>query len=77
MVSSRYETEKHVTGEDADFEKSGSILNRVTKWGRDGITIEADQRHVREMSKDLDLERANHAATPCLVEKNEGRQCKK
>ena len=31
---------------------------------RDGITIEADQRHVREMLKDLDLEQANHAAPP-------------
>ena len=33
------------------------------------ITIEADQRHVREILKDLGLERANHFATPCAVEK--------
>ena len=33
----------------ADLEKSGRILNRVTKWVRDGITIEANQRHVRNI----------------------------
>ena len=35
--------------------------------------IEADERHVREILKDLELERANHSATPCAVErKDEG-----
>ena len=63
-------------GEDADLEKSGRILNRVIKWGRKGTTIEVDHRHVREKSKDLDLERANHAATPYVLEE-EGGQCKK
>ena len=33
-----------VIGEDADFEKSGSMLNRVIEWDRHNITIEADQR---------------------------------
>ena len=32
--------------------------------------IEAEQRHVRD-SLDLELEQANHAATPCNVDKNE------
>ena len=60
-------------GEDADLEKSGRTLNRVIEWGSDGITIEADQRHVREILKGLELERSNHTATPCVVEsKNEG-----
>ena len=36
---------------------------------------EADQRHVREMLKGPELERANHSATPCAVErKNEATQ---
>ena len=42
---------------DPDLEKSGRILNRVTEWNRNGITIEADQRHVREILKGLELER--------------------
>ena len=56
MTSRTDEIKKQVMGEDADLEKIGSILNRVTKWGRDGITIEADQRHVTEILKDLELE---------------------
>ena len=50
-------------GEGADLEKTGRILGRVIKCGRDGI--EADQRHGREILKDLELDQANHAATPC------------
>ena len=45
-------------------ENIGRILNRVIKWSRDDITIDTDQRRVTEMLKDLDLENANHAATP-------------
>ena len=68
-----FEIKMQKTGEDADLKKSGRILNRVTEWCRDGITIEADQGHVREILTDLELERANHSATPCAVErKNEG-----
>ena len=41
--------------------------------GRAGITIEADQRPVSEFLKDLELDRANHSATPRDVErKNKG-----
>ena len=73
MMSRKYEIKKQVIGEDADFEKSGRILNRVIERGRDGITTEADQRHVRELVKDLVLEQENRSATPCAVEsKNEG-----
>ena len=36
---------------DPDLEKSGRILNRVIEWDRHGITIEADQRHVREINE--------------------------
>ena len=71
MISRKYEIKKQVIGEDAHLEKTGRILNRVIKWGRDGITIEADQRHVRKMLKDLELEQANHAATPCNMDKKD------
>ena len=66
----KHEIKKQMTGEGADLDKSGRILNRVIEWGRDGITIEADQRHVREMLRGFELERANPAATPCAVENN-------
>ena len=74
MNSKKKEIKKQVIGKRADLEKSGRILNRVIFWGRDGITIEADQRHVREILKGLELDRANHSATPCAMErKDEGK----
>ena len=54
MVSRKYEIKKQLIGEDADLEKSGRMLHRAIKWGHDGITIEADQRRVRELLKDFD-----------------------
>ena len=72
-ISRNDQIKKQVIGDDTDLEKSGRILNRVIEWGGDGVTIEAEQRHVREMLKGLELERADHTATPCAVEsKNEG-----
>ena len=59
-------------GEDSDFEKMRRILNRVIAWDRYGITNEADQRHVREILKDLELERPNHAETACNMDKKKG-----
>ena len=74
IMSKRYDIKKQVIGEDPAHEKSGRILNRVIAWNRDGITSEADQRHVREILKGLELERANHSATPCATErKDEGK----
>ena len=69
MLSKKYEIKKQVVGEDPDLEKSGRLLNRVVEWNRDGITIGADQRHVKEIRKGLELERANRSATPCAVER--------
>ena len=68
MISKKYEIKKQVLRRDPDFEKSGRILNRVIEWDRDGITIEPDQRHVREILKGLELERANHSTTLCTME---------
>ena len=71
VMSRKYEIKKQVIGGDPDLEKSGRILNRVIEWNRDGITIEADQRHAREILKGLELERANHTATPCAVDRKD------
>ena len=50
-ITRKYEINKQVIGEDPDLEKSGRILNRVIEWDRDGIIVEADQRHVREIER--------------------------
>ena len=54
MRSKRHEIKKQVIGEDPDLEKSGRMLNGVTERNRDGITNEADQRHVKEILKGLE-----------------------
>ena len=71
MMSRKYEIKKQVIGGAQDLEKSGRILNRVIEWNRDGLTIEADQRHVMEILQGLELERANHTATPCAVDRKD------
>ena len=58
------------------LKRAGRILNHVIEWDRDGITIDADQRHVRETLKGLELERANHSATPCAVERKNERNAR-
>ena len=75
MISRKDEIKKQVIGEDADLEEIGRILDRVIMWSCNGITFEADQRHVREMLKDLDLEQANHAADS--MQRGQEEQCKK
>ena len=81
MISKKYEIRKQVLGGDPGLEKSRRILNRVIECDRDGITIGADQRHVREILRGLELERANHSATPCDVarrdESKEEDQCRR
>ena len=47
------------------------IKKQVIEWDRDGITIEADQKHDTEIFRDVELERANHSATPCAVERKD------
>ena len=46
--------------------KELKILNRKIKWEVDGITLEADERHVIEALKALDLENAKGVATPAV-----------
>ena len=41
----------------------------VVEGGRDGITNEENQRHVREIFEDLQLKRANHSVAPWAVER--------
>ena len=64
MIARKYEIKKQVTGEDAEHEKSGRILNRVIKWERGEITVEADP-NVRETHKAFLPKQANFVVTPC------------
>ena len=61
----RSRSRHNMIGEDAGLEVHGRILNRVIKCERGGITIEADQRRVRELLKDLGLEQSNDDPLCC------------
>ena len=63
MISTKYGIKKQGIGEDPDLEKSGRVLNRVIEWDRDGITIEADQRHAREI---FHLRQNNYRNSGCI-----------
>ena len=59
------------SGETQTSIRAGECSTVSSNGNRDGITIEADQRHVREIMKGLDLERVNHSATQCAVERRD------
>ena len=46
--------------------KEARILNRVIRWGKDGIKYEADPRHVEYLVRDLSLGSTTPLSTPIL-----------
>ena len=54
--------------------RTSRILEESWTVSSNGVAtaIEADQKHVRDKLEDLELEQANHAATPRTVDKKEG-----
>ena len=58
-------------GEAEDLSKACSVLNRQLAWTPDGVTIEADPRHVDQVVKCLELERANPAMSPGIPGEDE------
>ena len=72
MTARKYEIKKQVVGEDAEHEKSGRILNRVIKWERGEITVEADP-NVSETHKAFLPKQPNFVVTPCVVGRRGGK----
>lgn len=48
-----------IVGPDPSDMKAIVILNRILQWTEDGITLEADQRHVELILKQMEMERCN------------------
>ncbi len=64
-LSSAYKCKvKGRLGPDRGDIKEMKVLNRVIQWRRDGITLEADQRHAEIIIRELGLERGNSVRTP-------------
>ena len=66
-MQDRYEVKVQIMGEAPDLAKEVKILNRTLRWERKGISIEADQRHAREVVEALELWGAQPVATPGAV----------
>ena len=64
-------------GEDADLEKTGRILNRVIMWSPYGITIEADQRIIREMFEGCRIGTSESHSDSMQLGREESEQCRK
>ena len=71
MIKERFEAKfRGMLGPSNKDDKQVTILNRTVNWTREGITYKADHRHVEIIIKDLGLESAKSAATPCVEKKD-------
>ena len=58
-----------ILGPEKHDAKEVSVLNRVIRWERDGITVEADPKHVEKMLDDMDMTGCNESAVPGVKDK--------
>ena len=68
QFKAKYEIKSQLLGAGSDMAKEGSILNRRIVWEREGISLEADPRHAKEVIMSLGLADASCAPTPATVE---------
>ena len=64
VMKDRYEVRTQMMGADRDLDKELKLLNRSFRWSKQGIWIEADPRHVKEILKDLELDNCQTVSTP-------------
>ena len=64
VMADRYEVRTQTMGADKDLSKELKMLNRSFRWSKQGIWIEADPRHVKEILKALELENCQSVSTP-------------
>ena len=65
MIQEHYEcTVQGRLGPGPDDAKEGIVLNRIVRWGADGIEYEADPRQAEKLIAECGLTGANTAATP-------------
>ena len=66
----RYEVKVQIIGVDPSLAKEGCILNRTIRWDKQGIEIESDSRHVKEIILGLGLKFGKPAANPIVTDKD-------
>ena len=68
----KFEITCQVLGPEQGQQQEVRILNRVLRWGSDGIEYEADQRHAEIVIRDLGLDGAKALDTPGTREDKKG-----
>ena len=68
LLDKNFEAKHKVMGGSKHLLKELRILNRHIQWTRDGITIEADKKHVITILKEMDLMDAKSVVTPAVRE---------
>ena len=72
QFNTRFEIkDKGIMGPDSKDIKEVRLLNRIVAWDRDGIRIEADQRHAEILCRQLGLENSKGVDTPGVHESKE------
>ena len=74
-LSSWYELETKLMGDDDDMEKKAIYLGRTLEWNENGLGVRPDQRHVRALLSELGMENCRSISTPlsATTEKEEHR----
>ena len=68
ILDTAFEAKHQVMGASDHLMKELKILNRKVSWKSQGITIEADPKHVRVLLEEMNLELAKVAKTPATRE---------
>ena len=74
-LESKYKIKVETLGEGGQCKKEVRILNRIVRWGEDGVEMEADPRHAEIVVRDLGLSDAKCSRVPGTKEvrkKNDG-----
>ena len=71
-MKERYDLKMDVLGPDQGQVPEVRILNRILRWGQEGIEYEPDQRHAEKVVEELGLEKSKAVSTPCVVEPANG-----
>ena len=67
----KYEVKHQMIGQHYDLDKTAQILNRTLTWTEDGIRIEADPRHAKEIISAMGVERGNGVSSPMAADRGD------
>ena len=67
-TAKKYEVKAQTMGMKKGMDKEAKVLNRTLRWSDEGISIEADPRHAREIIKHSGVEQCTPLVTPCTKE---------